>query len=283
VKLDVPEFTKDFKLRQGVWIHGRTVDDRTREPVTGPVQYLAYIDNPELKKSYPGIFRSGLIYERRSDENGRFAIAVPPGKGVLTFTADDHTRFRRGVGGNTLTGPSQEMPGGAKVFQTAPLILMPSSFHIVREINIPAPAVRGQIEGAPPPQEITLPLTSGVDVVGTIVDPDGKPLAGAVYVVDRSRVHALDIPFTDALKTIWTWTLVTLRSGDSTGIEKLERQKIRVDWRRDYPMTPNPKCWSHQPLRFLRRGVGLGIPLDSAIRLSERNCCEAQWAAEQPR
>jgi len=31
------------------------------------------------------------------------------------------------------------------------------------------------------------------------------PLAGAVYVVDRSRVHALDIPFTDALKAISRW------------------------------------------------------------------------------
>ena len=190
MKLDVPEFTKDFKLRQGVWIRGRTIDDRTREPVTGPVQYLAYIDNPELKKSYPGIFRSGLIYERRSDENGRFAIAVPPGKGVITFTADDHTRFRRGVGAETLTGPSQEMPGGAKVFQTAPLILMPSSFHIVREINIPSTSASGKVatsnsprqgEGAPPLPEITLPLSSGVDVVGKIVDPGGKPLAGAVY------------------------------------------------------------------------------------------------------
>ena len=31
------------------------------------------------------------------------------------------------------------------------------------------------------------------------------PLAGAVYVVDRSRVHALDVPFTDALKTVSRW------------------------------------------------------------------------------
>ena len=31
------------------------------------------------------------------------------------------------------------------------------------------------------------------------------PLAGAVYVVERSRVHALDVPFTDALKTVSRW------------------------------------------------------------------------------
>jgi uncharacterized membrane protein len=31
------------------------------------------------------------------------------------------------------------------------------------------------------------------------------PLAGAVYVLDRSRVHPLDVPFTDALRTVSTW------------------------------------------------------------------------------
>ena len=31
------------------------------------------------------------------------------------------------------------------------------------------------------------------------------PLAGAVYVVERLKVHPLDVPFTDALKTISRW------------------------------------------------------------------------------
>lgn len=31
------------------------------------------------------------------------------------------------------------------------------------------------------------------------------PLAGAVYVLDRKRVHPLDVPFTDALKTVSRW------------------------------------------------------------------------------
>jgi uncharacterized membrane protein len=31
------------------------------------------------------------------------------------------------------------------------------------------------------------------------------PLAGAVYVVDKRRVHALDVPFTDAVKTVSRW------------------------------------------------------------------------------
>jgi uncharacterized membrane protein len=31
------------------------------------------------------------------------------------------------------------------------------------------------------------------------------PLAGAVYILDRSRVHPVDVPFTEALKTISKW------------------------------------------------------------------------------
>lgn len=31
------------------------------------------------------------------------------------------------------------------------------------------------------------------------------PLAGAVYVLDRQRVHPLDVPFTEALKTVSRW------------------------------------------------------------------------------
>ena len=31
------------------------------------------------------------------------------------------------------------------------------------------------------------------------------PLAGAVYILDRKRVHPLSVPFTEALKTVSKW------------------------------------------------------------------------------
>lgn len=31
------------------------------------------------------------------------------------------------------------------------------------------------------------------------------PLAGAVYVLSRARVHPLDVPFTDAVKSVSRW------------------------------------------------------------------------------
>jgi uncharacterized membrane protein len=48
------------------------------------------------------------------------------------------------------------------------------------------------------------------------------PLAGAVYVVERTRVHALDVPFTDALKTVSRWG-----SGAKNLVAAMERGKAR--------------------------------------------------------
>jgi len=44
------------------------------------------------------------------------------------------------------------------------------------------------------------------------------PLAGAVYVVERKRVHPIDVPFTDALKTVSRWG-----SGSKDLIAAMER------------------------------------------------------------
>ncbi len=53
------------------------------------------------------------------------------------------------------------------------------------------------------------------------------PFAGAVYVLDRKRVHPLDVPFTDALRTISKWG-----SGSKELIASMEKAKgPRVDAR----------------------------------------------------
>ena len=46
------------------------------------------------------------------------------------------------------------------------------------------------------------------------------PLAGAVYVVEKRRVHPLDVPFTDAVKTVSRWG-----SGAKDLVAAMERRK----------------------------------------------------------
>jgi uncharacterized membrane protein len=53
------------------------------------------------------------------------------------------------------------------------------------------------------------------------------PFAGAVYVLDRKRVHPLDVPFTDALRTISTWG-----SGSKDLVAAMDKaERPRVDTR----------------------------------------------------
>ena len=47
------------------------------------------------------------------------------------------------------------------------------------------------------------------------------PLAGAVYILDRKRVHPLDVPFTDALKAISKWG-----SGSRELVATMDKEKM---------------------------------------------------------
>ncbi len=60
-----------------------------------------------------------------------------------------------------------------------------------------------EIEDALVPGFIIEELTDGR--VTVFVPSVPTPLAGAVYIIARARVHALDIPFTDAIKSISRW------------------------------------------------------------------------------
>jgi beta-lactamase regulating signal transducer with metallopeptidase domain len=169
-----PSLTRNFQLKQGVWVRGRAIDDRTGKPVPGRVQYSPFEVNPHLK-SFPMFAKGRIEHECRTDEDGRFDIAVMPGLGLLTFKAVDHSRYRRGLGAETITGPSKSMPAiqgeSVKLFETVPTYVLAENEHILHQIN--------PEEGAQP-IELTLKLTSGIVVPGYVLDPEGKRLSGVI-------------------------------------------------------------------------------------------------------
>lgn len=169
-----PRLTRDFQLKQGIWVRGRAIDDRTGKPVPGRVQYSPFEVNPHLK-SFPMYGKSHIEHESRTDEDGRFEIAVMPGLGLITFKAVDHTRYRRGLGAETITGPSKSIPAilgkPIKIFETVPSNINQEIEHVLRQINP---------EEGSKPIELTLMLTSGIDVPGYVLDPEGKRLSGVI-------------------------------------------------------------------------------------------------------
>jgi len=168
-RTDEPHVTRDLKLKQGVLVRGRVVDERTNQPVPGRVQYFAFDGNPHLQAFLH--FGGSFIHERRTDGAGRFEIPVLPGQGVLGFTAHDHTRFRRGVGTENITVPANNEQAATKMYRTQPTALISSNEHILQQID---PDVGSE------PLEVTLELTSGADILGRLVDPNGVPLAGGI-------------------------------------------------------------------------------------------------------
>ena len=76
-----------------------------------------------------------------------------------------------------------------------------------------------EIEGALVPAFIIEELDDGRFTV--FVPSVPTPLAGAVYVLNRERVHVLDIPFTQAIRTISRWgsgskdLVAAMRKGES--------------------------------------------------------------------
>ncbi len=169
-QVDEPTVTQDFPLKQGVWVQGQAIDDRTGKPIIGHVQYFAFRDNPH-QELFPHFKMTYIAHERRTDEDGRFRIAVLPGPGIVAFKADDHSRYRRGLGAETITGSTLDMGGRGKTFRTVPGICHSANEHALRQID---PEVGSD------PIELTLTLTSGTDLTGRLLDPDGKPLSGGV-------------------------------------------------------------------------------------------------------
>jgi uncharacterized membrane protein len=70
------------------------------------------------------------------------------------------------------------------------------------EENVWKPAL-AEIEDALVPSFIIEELVDGRYTV--FIPSIPTPLAGAVYVLDRVRVHPLDVPFTQALRTVSRW------------------------------------------------------------------------------
>jgi uncharacterized membrane protein len=109
------------------------------------------------------------------------AVRTRAGQGVLNKV--ERTYFERIPGYALLRGLTQQMAGQSRE-------------------NVWKPALLQTDEGLVP----AFIIEEFPDGRYTVFVPSiPTPLAGAVYVVDSDRVHPLDVPFTEALKTVSRW------------------------------------------------------------------------------
>jgi protocatechuate 3,4-dioxygenase beta subunit len=158
--------TQDIRLTAGVVVRGRVIDGRTKQPLAGHLEYFVYSNNPHLQEAQ-GFARAHLRYHYWSSHEGLYEIPVLPGKGILAFTASDHQQFPRGAGADRIDAPSAVEKGSELIFRTQPSACIADNHHLLTALD-PLP---GTAE-----LTIDLTLTSGVNIPGRVLAPDGQAL-----------------------------------------------------------------------------------------------------------
>jgi protocatechuate 3,4-dioxygenase beta subunit len=167
---DVPDtpglgpVTVDFALKRGVWIEGKITDKVTGKSVRGAVEYFSLYTNPNLLRDYPGFVATIPFNTVGVKEDGSYRVVGLPGPGLVGALYHE---------GPYLRAPDREDEYGTKErsLNTAPFaIVYPSTYNALARVD-PARGA-GSVR-----RDVT--LDPGRALKGTVLGPDGKPLAGA--------------------------------------------------------------------------------------------------------
>ena len=150
----------DFNLKRGILAQGKLTDSVTGRPVKGEIRYGAASDNPHIGEA-PGLrgipTNGDMTTATSTDDDGRYRIAVLPGRGLLLVVAADGD-YRE------LDSDKADMPD--------PITFVPpiySGGHAFAEIDV-APNS--------PPLTRDFLLERCRQLPGIVLDPDGNPLSG---------------------------------------------------------------------------------------------------------
>jgi RNA polymerase sigma factor (sigma-70 family) len=167
VAADVPDgpgldpVTVDFDLKRGVWIEGKITDKVTGQPVKAGVQYLPLYSNPN-RRDYPGVYELVFRSAGTVKEDGSYRVVGLPGPGMLAvYNQKDHF---------LLVSQREDEYGGKGLSDDEfPDHLRGSNCGALTRVN-PARAAESVR------RDVT--LDPGWGLKGTVLGPDGKPLAG---------------------------------------------------------------------------------------------------------
>jgi hypothetical protein len=112
----------------------------------------------------------GAPHGRIVDAEGRFTIPVIPGTGILTFDADEHRKYSRAQGADSIKD-SAETPLDDRIYDTEPFMLHPENTNALQRVDVPVGASSA---------EVTFQIHSGLEVVGKVIDDDGNPVTGVI-------------------------------------------------------------------------------------------------------
>lgn len=162
--------TVDFPLTRGHWVEGKVVNARTGKPEAGAdVWYVPVADEPAYV-SVPG--SQAWVHEPTTvtAADGSFRVVAFACRGAVVvqgFAAGSYV----GADQRPVQGDADSLDPGMrrpKAIPTSPVVML-SSYHAAAVVNVDPKK----------PKAYTITLDPGVAVKVRVLDPDGKPLAGA--------------------------------------------------------------------------------------------------------
>jgi RNA polymerase sigma factor (sigma-70 family) len=179
--------TVDMELPRGVWIEGKITDKVTGKPLRASLEYFSLYPNPNLK-DYPG-FDGTFSFDQigvGTKEDGSYRVAGLPGPGLIAVYPPK---------GHYLRVPERNDEYG-----TTKGSLSTSPYHISFTSNYSALARIDPAKGVDAvKRDVT--LDPGWTFKGTVLGPDGKPLAGARFYGLEHASWAWSENFRRALET----------------------------------------------------------------------------------
>ncbi len=165
--LDAKTLTRDFALKRGIWIKGRVIDKATGQPHRAFVDYYVFKDNPHASEVTDFGDNRLTLGRKRTNADGTFRLVGLQGHGLLCARAGNEA-YRMGVGAERIK--EKKMTIGIETVSVVPHYVMVNNFHVLSEISPPDGVEEATFE---------LALDRGDVVTGRVVDPEGRPLAGA--------------------------------------------------------------------------------------------------------
>ncbi|CAN5452828.1 hypothetical protein BH10PLA2_BH10PLA2_17100 [soil metagenome] len=181
----------DFQLKRGIWLDIRVFDKATGKPVVSQIEYAVFEDNPHAREL------RGLTFDRYLQtpaDTGTLRAVGLPGRGLVGARPFD-SKYPRSDGSNIKTGVQNGF------FLTLPIRMVPGNFSALAEINPESNVQAVKVE---------LPLEQGGQLAGTVLGPDGKPLAGVL----ANGLNGFKSWEHEALPTA-SFTVKSLRPGES--------------------------------------------------------------------
>jgi RNA polymerase sigma factor (sigma-70 family) len=183
----------DFEMARGVRVEGRMIDKATGKPLRGAIWYVPLAGNKSLGTTPGSDFYRFVSASHNADKDGKFNLVVLPGFGAIFGRAgnDDDNRYQQAhIHAEDRGKPYAGKDKGLGEY----LFGADGHYETISDKN------EYQLIDPPPDAEritCNLELDPGKTRTGTVLGPDGQPLAGAT-VVGVSEIFPRAIPLPTA-------------------------------------------------------------------------------------